>query len=78
MLEFQYVERGLFDTLETKRKLYKVNFRRDFWDRLLRRAVSYWRIFPSQKSLQRLTRSSFLLVSKVANILISYFSNQVL
>ena len=43
--DVRYVERGLFDSLETKRKLYKVNFRRDFWDRLLRRAVSYWRIF---------------------------------
>ena len=32
MLEFQYVERGLLATLETARKLGRVNFRKDSWD----------------------------------------------
>ena len=32
MLEFQYVEHGLLATLETARKLGRVNFHKDSWD----------------------------------------------
>ena len=62
-----------FHTLQTRRKLGRVRFRNDFWDRYWARASQLLaNFFPclhyrSQQSLRKLTRPSFLIIFKVAN-----------
>ena len=62
-----------FPTLETRRKLGRVSLRKDVWNRYWgqgkKTANSGWSRLQqlSQTSLRRLTRPSFLLVSKVGN-----------
>ena len=64
---------GQFATLETRRKLGRVHFRKDFWDGYW----GQWKNWPiadqhvrsnDPRSLRK-TRPSFPLVSKVANLL---------
>ena len=65
-----------FAPLETRRKLGRVSFRMDFWDRYWGRGGQLLaNIFPcphgqTEKSFQKLTRPSSLLVFKVANLIL--------
>ena len=61
---FKYWQRLLFDTLETRRRLGRVNFRKDFWDRYWVRAVPS----NSPRSLCEVNSPQFPFRSKVANV----------